>query len=209
VITTNQREKRTISEELLAMRARRVLEIGAYRGETTRVLSDAVAREDGYVVVVDPMVWSSSPNDLIERLGGWLWPFSYEAPFWRNARRGGHENVRLIRRLSTDAELASRSDPMLAEFDAIFIDGDHTYEFVKRDIETWGRRVRAGGKILLHDAIPRFHGVVRAVREWEHDPRVRIRWPERDTVCAIDVLASLRDDHAPARLDTRDVLAAE
>jgi predicted O-methyltransferase YrrM len=194
-ITTTMREKRAIFDELAEMRAKRILEIGAYRGETTRILSDAASREDGYVVVIDPMIWSSVPNDLLERIGGWLSAplASYESGFWRNARRGGHENVRLIRRLSTDAELVHRRDPTLAEFDAVFIDGDHTYPAVRADLATWGVRVRAGGKILLHDAIPRFHGVVRAIEEWADDSRVRIRWERQDTVCVIDVLSSLRD----------------
>ena len=33
----------------------------------------------------------------------------------------------------------------------IWIDGDHSYEGVKGDIDAWTRRVRKGGVIAFHD----------------------------------------------------------
>jgi predicted O-methyltransferase YrrM len=36
--------------------------------------------------------------------------------------------------------------------DFLFIDGDHTYEGVRRDFEEWGPHLAAGGHIALHDA---------------------------------------------------------
>jgi predicted O-methyltransferase YrrM len=38
--------------------------------------------------------------------------------------------------------------------DFLFIDGDHTYEGVKKDFEMYGRLVRRGGLIALHDICP-------------------------------------------------------
>lgn len=38
--------------------------------------------------------------------------------------------------------------------DLLFIDGDHTYEGVMRDIAAWLPHVRAGGTIIFHDAAP-------------------------------------------------------
>ena len=39
------------------------------------------------------------------------------------------------------------------EIDFLFIDGDHRYEGVKGDIETWVPRVRDGGIVAFHDYI--------------------------------------------------------
>lgn len=35
--------------------------------------------------------------------------------------------------------------------DFVFIDGDHTYEGVKRDIEAWKPKIRKGGWLIGHD----------------------------------------------------------
>jgi predicted O-methyltransferase YrrM len=37
------------------------------------------------------------------------------------------------------------------QFDAVFIDGNHSYEYVKKDLENYLPKVREGGIIALHD----------------------------------------------------------
>jgi predicted O-methyltransferase YrrM len=37
------------------------------------------------------------------------------------------------------------------QFDAVFIDGNHSYEYVKKDLENYLPKVRKGGIIALHD----------------------------------------------------------
>lgn len=49
--------------------------------------------------------------------------------------------------------------------DYVFIDADHSYEGVKRDIKTWLPKVKIGGWIGGHDYDPRFAGVMKAVDE--------------------------------------------
>ena len=59
-------------------------------------------------------------------------------------------------------------------FDVLFIDGDHSYEGAKADVERWGLHVREGGHLLVHDAIDTrsygnvYPGVQRAVAEVAH-----------------------------------------
>ena len=38
--------------------------------------------------------------------------------------------------------------------DVLFIDGDHTYQGVKKDFELWSPLVRPGGLIFFHDILP-------------------------------------------------------
>ena len=50
----------------------------------------------------------------------------------------------------TTIQLATQSSDS-AGFDFVFIDGDHSYEGVKRDFELYEPNVRSGGIIALHD----------------------------------------------------------
>ena len=37
-------------------------------------------------------------------------------------------------------------------FDVVFIDGNHSYNYVKQDLENYSKKVKSGGIIALHDA---------------------------------------------------------
>jgi hypothetical protein len=73
------------------------------------------------------------------------------------------DRIAIIRDWS--AEAAMQIDD--ASLDCVFIDAEHTYEGVKRDIAIWLPKVRPGGWIGGHDYdnLPRFPGVRRAVDE--------------------------------------------
>lgn len=71
-------------------------------------------------------------------------------------------------------------------FDVLFIDGDHRYEGVRRDVDDWLPLLAPGGYMLLHDAnrqVPddvepdKYHlgnpGPTRVARELDSDARVR------------------------------------
>lgn len=49
--------------------------------------------------------------------------------------------------------------------DVVFIDANHTYEFVKRDIAAWLPKAKAGGIICGHDYNEPWGGVIQAVGE--------------------------------------------
>jgi hypothetical protein len=76
----------------------------------------------------------------------------------------------------------------------LFVDGDHTYQGVKRDIEAWADRVAIGGAMAFHDygfrdgpGFEHCRGVKRAVDEWFESAvgwkwmgdAVSIRWFKR------------------------------
>ena len=59
-----------------------------------------------------------------------------------------------------------------SKLDLLFIDGDHTYEGVKKDFETYGKLVKKGGVVALHDIVPhpretgcRVHDFWKEIRE--------------------------------------------
>lgn len=50
------------------------------------------------------------------------------------------------------------------KIDFLFLDGDHSYEGVKTDVDTWLPKVKSGGVVAMHD-IGWAEGVQRVVRE--------------------------------------------
>jgi predicted O-methyltransferase YrrM len=50
--------------------------------------------------------------------------------------------------------------------DLLFIDGDHTYYGIIKDLLSWLPHVKHGGRVMLHDYDPSSPGVVRAVHEF-------------------------------------------
>jgi predicted O-methyltransferase YrrM len=71
--------------------------------------------------------------------------------YWKFPRNGQH--LRLIRADSHLPETKQQVEDALAgkRLDFLFIDGDHTYEGVKRDFEMYSPLVRSGGMIAFHD----------------------------------------------------------
>jgi len=74
-------------------------------------------------------------------------------------------NATLIRKTSMDAV----KDIPLESLDFIYIDANHTFDFVMQDVIEWAKRVRPGGMVAGHDYF-RFRnaGVVPAVDAYTH-----------------------------------------
>jgi len=58
-----------------------------------------------------------------------------------------------------------------APFDAVFIDGNHSYEYVKKDLDNYQDLVRVGGIVALHDANfeGERYGTPQVIRETSYD----------------------------------------
>lgn len=113
-----------------------VVNIGA--GVGTSCLTFLAAREDTYVVTVDnqvdpPAVDSGSSLKKEEAA-------LREAGVWDQGR---HHQVR------GDSKEVGKAWGYLV--DMVFVDGDHSYEGCRGDIEAWGPHVRTGGVIAIHD----------------------------------------------------------
>lgn len=143
---------------------KRLVEIGVWHGVTTSRLRAAMDPE-GLLYAVDPY----PPG----RLG-----FSAQRVIAR--REVGKVpigQVRWVRATGVQAardHAASHNDPV----DFLFIDGDHSYEGLRGDWESWSPLVTPGGIVALHDSCssPTHNidnaGSVRYVRDViRHDPR--------------------------------------
>jgi hypothetical protein len=85
--------------------------------------------------------------------------------------------LRGVQKLRTDLVLSViRSDTASASqgfadrsVDAVFIDGDHTREGLRRDLEAWMPKAKPGGLLCGHDYSPGFPGVMTLIDEWFPD----------------------------------------
>ena len=60
--------------------------------------------------------------------------------------------------------------------DFVYIDGNHAYEYVKRDVELYYPKVITGGYIGGHDFDIKYPGVVKAVKEFVRKHDMTNRW---------------------------------
>lgn len=66
--------------------------------------------------------------------------------------------------------------------DLLFIDGDHTYEGVMRDLLSWVPHVKSGGTVMMHDYdMPTSPGIIQAVSNfiYPHQAYTDFKFPDR------------------------------
>lgn len=120
------------------------MEIGTDRGGTFRALG-RICQPGGFKISLD-----------LPRYGFWR-GFDY--------RKLHHEmidwfpGVHLIHRNSHALETYTEVARLLGDtkLDLLFVDGDHSYEGVKRDFEMYAPLVRSGGSVAFHDIVPSEH----------------------------------------------------
>jgi len=118
-------------------KARKVIEIGRYKGGSTLVIAGAMDGEGEY--------WSIDIGDKEARLHDHSLCRPFDEQIADACARLGLQ-VNLLVGDSRTIEVDT------GEVDLVFIDGDHSYEGVKSDFERFGKRVRMGGAVLFDDA---------------------------------------------------------
>lgn len=102
-----------------------IVEIGSYLGRSTKLI--ALSSPESKIISIDPII-SPKKDSLINTMKGFNWS--------------------LINNKSQEIG-KTWSSPI----DFIHIDGDHTYESVKKDIELYSPFVLKGNYVLLHDYV--------------------------------------------------------
>ena len=128
-----------------ARSAERIVEIGSYRGRSAIVMARA-ARDGAELVAIDPHAGNDRGPREIE--GSAEDGESDFHAFRANLERAGvGGRVRHVRLPSQDA-----LDAVEGELDLLYVDGAHRYGPARDDLRRWGRRVRPGGHMLVHDS---------------------------------------------------------
>lgn len=150
-----------------ALRPHAMLEIGTANGATLFLLARAAA-DDARVISID------LPGGAFG--GGYP---AWRIPFYRALARRG-QSIRLIRADSHAPAALAKLRGILAGamLDALFIDGDHTYEGVRQDFAMYAPLVRRGGVIGFHDIAPNPGERGSGVHRFWEEIRVRYRHEE-------------------------------
>lgn len=123
-------------------------EVGAWKGDFSALLLKLTRPTKLYLI--DPWAYRDDPGYEGAMYGGKIagqagMDAIYQSVCERFQRQ--EDKVVVLRKTSTDA--AAELAP--ASLDWVYIDGDHTYEAVKADLEAYGQIVRPGGVIAGDD----------------------------------------------------------
>lgn len=167
---TNERELEWLAKQ--ASSRMRVVEIGSWKGRSTRAIADNLPA-GGAVYAVD--TWKGTPEDphfkeLVGKPENWL-----IREFARNVGQEHVDNrtVRIIQQSSVKGALylgyqylgGDPGDSNRLTFDMIFIDAAHDYQSVKEDVLAWQPLLKPGGLLCGHDYAAGRGGVVAAVND--------------------------------------------
>lgn len=126
-----------------------ILEIGSYAGDSAEIFAERFKK----VICVDPWVNGYDDQDAA----------SYKHPMSEVEKQFDERIARfknVIKMKMTSEEAASQIDFI----DVVYIDGLHTYEGVRSDIELWSEK--ALRFVAGHDYQKRFPGTIKAVNEF-------------------------------------------
>jgi predicted O-methyltransferase YrrM len=146
-MTQKEKEILELLAEVRRLRPRHLLEIGSSAGGTLFLWTRAAA-EDATVVSIDlPAGGVRDPEeaDRLRRFEGF---------------RRGRQQLYLLR-ADSHADVTRRRLAKLLEgraLDFLFIDGDHSYDGIRRDFADYAPLVRPRGLIALHDIHPHPQG---------------------------------------------------
>lgn len=140
-----------------------IVEIGSWQGKSTCFLAQACRdASSGVVRAIDHFQGNAhaknqyirSENDLSD----------LEANFQRHVEQAGLSGFVKLYNMPAQNAIRQHGEDF-NNVRLLFIDGDHSYEGVRRDIENFAPRLQVGGLIVFDDYHSDGPGVVRAVRE--------------------------------------------
>jgi predicted O-methyltransferase YrrM len=130
-----------------------IVEIGSYTGQSTTMFADEVK----IVISVDPFM--NDYDDKDDACHAADIPTEVYQKFLETV--SSYKNISHIRMTSDNAIVTLGN----LKVDLVYIDGVHTYEQVKKDIENYKHIIKPGGLLCGHDYCPAFQGVMDAVNE--------------------------------------------
>jgi hypothetical protein len=141
------------------------LEIGVFRGQTLALIQ-----------TLNPTakIYGVTPLDSTD--GHWESDYAADIKLIHDTFNLKQPNI--IKGLSTDNEIIQQA-MVLPPFDIVYIDGGHTYDVVKQDIQNYSYMVKQGGYLVIDDCCHKYqipHGmfagiesVSKAVDEWNQE----------------------------------------
>lgn len=132
-----------------------IVEIGSYQGRSTIALALGSRAGHGVpVFAIEPHEQFAGP------LGGVFGPAD-RAAFFRNLLETGVTEI--VRLINLSSEIVAPG--WRTKIDVLWIDGDHTYEGVRRDVDVWLPHLMPEARLAFHDTDHRELGPWKVVEE--------------------------------------------
>lgn len=117
------------------------VEVGVWKGDFSKLIAAKPIKElhlvDPWVSITDiPARWHAAPQEDMDAIYS-----SVSEAFSSNPK------VSIHREFSVDAAKTFKDDSV----DWIYIDGNHSYDFVKADLEAWWPKLKSGGVLCGDD----------------------------------------------------------
>jgi len=138
IIKHNGTRVKVLTDLMNSMKAKKSAEVGVYRGQFSRALLNRTSTD---LYLID--IWRKISIDEYD--DGTNSDTSYQYCLDNVA---GYEDRAFMLRIRSEQIVDLFPDEF---FDFIYIDSNHAYDYVKRDIEMWYPKVREGGIISGHD----------------------------------------------------------
>lgn len=169
-------EFQAVAEFLSRRGIRRVLEIGTSSGGTLFVWS-WLTGSAGLSVSLDLPEGEFAGSQPLGNEGYARW----RASLYRTFVPPGH-TLALLKGDSHSEEMVDRVREAAGgePFDFLFIDGDHSYEGVKRDFEAYSPLVKKGGHVGFHDIVVRSAHTKCEVERFWHE--VKASYPSQEFI---------------------------
>lgn len=141
-------------------------EIGVYEGDNAEFMLKIL--EPTMLYLVDP--WNNFlDTDSNEIIG-------YTHYLKTQERLKLYGNKRLIKKTSQEASKLFNNE----ELDFVYIDADHSYSEVAKDLNLWYLKIKKGGILAGHDYHKTMEGVVMAVNEFCKNNNLQLMHAETD-----------------------------
>jgi hypothetical protein len=134
-----------------------IVEVGSYRGRSTVALGRGSL--DGQRV---PVFAVEPHEEFIGVLGGKFGPEDRAAFFRGMLNTGCYQIVRLV---NLSSEVVTKNWPR--PIGLLWIDGDHTYDGVKRDFDCWSPYLTEDARIAFDDSLDESIGPFRLINEMQ------------------------------------------
>lgn len=132
-----------------------IVEVGSYRGKSTLAL--ALGTLAGYRA----KVYAIDPHEIFSGVNGGTFGPQDRKVFMRNVARTDAYNI--VRLVNLSSEIISPG--WTEQVSLLWIDGDHSYEGVKRDWECWLPHLSATATVVFDDALDEHLGPSRLLKE--------------------------------------------
>lgn len=149
-----------------------IAELGVFKGEFSEIIKNIASPSLLYLVDIFEGTCCSGDKD-----GKNIINYNMNRSYEDIKNKYKEQNVVIIKN-TTENFLLSLNDESL---DAVYIDADHSYEGVKKDLELSRKKVKKGGFIMGHDYTNVFFpGVVKAVDEFCQKYNLKIKYLTKD-----------------------------